>query len=409
MEGEVKLGLVVVERCPDYNDDNVLKVLRKVFESLGGVNKYIKPGMKVVLKPNLVKKKRPEDAATTHPSVVKAVAKLVREVGGIVTIVESPGGLFTISSLRGIYSFCGIEKAALEVGANLNYNLSETVVENPDGKYLKRVTIVKALADADLIINLPKLKTHGQMVYTGAVKNMFGAVPGELKAEYHLRMSQYDEFANALIDIYLSVKPVLNIMDAVVGMDGAGPTAGNPKQIGLIIAGEDGFEVDFTALKLINANPLDIPVINQAVKRRLCPDSFENIEICCEGLDSFEDLDSFKVENFHMPQLDTLKTIMYYDRGIMKFFINWLKPRPVFQHEKCIGCTECKRVCPAGVISMKNHKPEVDLKGCIRCFCCQELCPEKAVYIKRPALLDIYIRHRKKVRMGDKNNNEEGN
>lgn len=389
------MGLVVVEKCPNYSDESVINAINKAFNNLGGIEKYIKPGMKVALKPNLVKKKRPEEAATTHPSIVKAVSKLVKDAGGKVTIAESPGGLFTISSLRSIYSYCGIEEVASETGASLNFDLSEVYVKNPAGKYLKKVTIIKALADADLIINLPKLKTHGQMVYTGAVKNMFGAAPGELKAEYHLRMSEYNEFASALIDIYLSVKPSLNIMDAVIGMDGAGPTAGEPKYMGFIIAGQDGFEVDFTALKLVNVNPLDIPVINQAVKRGLCSDSFTDVEICCE------DFNSLKVKNFNMPQLDTLGAITFYDRGILKFLINKLKPRPQICNDKCIGCGECESICPAGVISMRNRKPEINLTGCIRCFCCQELCPAKAVHIKRPALLDMYIRYRKKKRMGD--------
>lgn len=383
---------MVIERCTDYDDERVYNTVCRAVDRLGGIEKYIKQGMRVALKPNLVKKKNPGEAATTHPSVVKAVARLVREAGGIATIVESPGGFFTLTSLKSVYSVCGIEKAAMEAGAELNYNLYEVDVENPEGMYLKKVTVLKALAEADVIINLPKLKTHGQMAYTGAVKNMFGAVPGELKAEYHVRMPGYAEFANALIDIYLSMKPSLNIMDAVVGMDGAGPTAGNPKQMGFLLAGEDGFEVDFTALRLVGVDPLHIPIINQAVKRNLCPAAFEEIKVDC---DNFE---SFMVDGFHMPQLDTLKAIMYYDRGIMKFIINMLKPSPVFRHDICISCGECVKICPAKVIRMKNNKPGMNIKDCIRCFCCQELCPAKAVHIKRPVLLDFYLRCRKKAR-----------
>lgn len=392
-KGEGNLEPVIIERCPDYNYEELIKALKNVFEKLGGIDKYIKPGMKVALKPNLIRKKNPESGATTHPLFIKAVAALVKEAGGIVTIVESPGGLFTKSILKGVYSGCGVEKAALEAGVNLNYDISETIVDNPEGKYLKKVTIVKALADADFIINLPKLKTHGQMVYTGAVKNMFGAVPGELKAEYHLRMSEYSEFADALIDIFLSVKPGLNIMDAIVGMEGEGPTAGNPREIGVIIAGENAFKVDFAALKLINVNPLDVPVISQAVKRGLCPDNFHDIEICC---DNFE---LYKVEDFNVPQLNALRAVTFYDKGVFKLIMNWLKPKPVFLHGKCISCGVCRKVCPPSVIVMKNNKPEADLKGCIRCFCCQELCPEKAVVIKRPAILDLYMKKRKKGRM----------
>jgi len=391
------MGKVVIKKCSTYNDDDVLNILKQVFNSLGGIDKYIKPGMRVALKPNLVRKKRPEEAATTHPSIIKALSVLIKEAGGIVTIVESPGGFFSTSMLKGVYSFCGIEKAANDSGANLSYDLNEIEIQNPKGKYLKKVTVVKALIDADIIINVPKLKTHGQMVYTGAVKNMFGAVPGELKAEYHFRMSEYDEFADALIDIYLSVKPSLNIMDAIVGMDGEGPTSGNPKDIGVIIAGENAFEVDFTALNIIGAKPTSVPIIKQGIERRLCPDNLDDIKLIGEKV---EDV---KITNFYIPQLDTLNSIIFLNKGIFKYFMKRLKPKPKFHYNLCIGCAECQRVCPAHVISMKDKKPEINMSACISCFCCQEMCPQKAVYIKRPAIIDGYIKYRKRKRLVEKN------
>ena len=350
----------------------------------------------MALKPNLVKKKHPLEAASTHPSIIENLSILIKEAGGIVTIVESPGGLFSTLLLKGVYSFCEIEKAANDSGASLNFNLKEVEIDNPNGKYLKKVTIVKALTDADLIINVPKLKTHGQMVYTGAVKNMFGAVPGELKAEYHYRLSEYDQFADALIDIYLSVKPSLNIMDAIVGMDGEGPTSGNPKNIGVIIAGENGFEVDFTALNVINARPEDVPITKQGMARNLCPCKLDDIDIVGEKIDDVS------IKNFDIPQLATLNSIAFLNKGVLKFLVKKLKPKPKFHYNMCIGCGECQHVCPAQVISMNDKRPQIDLSGCISCFCCQELCPQKAVYIKRPAIINGYIKYRKRKRLVNK-------
>ena len=261
--------------------------------------------MKVALKPNLVMKKRPGEAATTHPALVHALASMIQEAGGIVTIAESPGGPYTETALRSVYSVCGMEKVARETRLRLNYDLSCIEVDNPSGKYLKKVTVIKPLLGADLVINLPKLKTHGQMVYTGAVKNMFGAVPGGLKAEYHMKMSKYDEFANALIDIFLAAKPALNIMDAVIGMDGRGPTAGNPKQIGLILAGEDAFALDLAALSIINVKPENVPVIRQGIDRGLCPGNLKDVKIIGE---SIEDV---KVRDFVIPGLNSLKDVPF--------------------------------------------------------------------------------------------------
>ncbi|HHW49311.1 MAG TPA: DUF362 domain-containing protein [Clostridiaceae bacterium] len=379
------MGVVSIEKCPDYNIDTVTRAIEKSFERLGGVEKYIKPGMKVLIKPNLVMKKKPQDAATTHPSVVQAVSSIVQKAGGKVIIADSPGGLFTPKALNGIYHVCGIEKAAQESGATLNFDFSESEVDNPQGKYLKKVTILKCIADADVIINIPKLKTHGQMVYTGAVKNMFGAVHGVLKAEYHLRMPDYSEFANAIIDIFLSAKPVLNIMDAVIGMEGAGPTAGDPKHIGLILAAENAFELDYTALSVIGKNPLDVPVIREAVDRGLL-NGEENIKI------TGEELNKVLVKDFNIPQIDNLRAVQFFNRGLLKIFVNLMKPRPDFIYEQCVGCLECQKNCPANVIKVDNKKPLVELEKCIRCYCCQELCPAKAIRIKRPFLAELVLK-----------------
>ena len=131
----------------------------------------------------------------------------------------------------------------------MNYDLRVSKINREQSKYIKQLEVLKPLIDADIVINLPKLKTHTMMTFTGAVKNMFGAIAGTAKADMHLRMADYIKFADCLIDIFLSVKPTLNIMDAIDGMEGYGPNNGNPRHIGVLMASTDGFSLDAAALR----------------------------------------------------------------------------------------------------------------------------------------------------------------
>lgn len=377
IEGMRDLSRVSVVRCKDYQMEELSAALQKTFENLGGIAKFVRPGVHVVLKPNLLMEKSPEEAATTHPAFLQAIILMIQEAGGRVTIAESPGGPYTESLLKRVHSACGIDKVAEATGATLTYDLSIVEVDNPNGKYLKKLSVIKPLADADLIINMPKLKTHGSMGYTGAVKNMFGAVPGLQKAEFHMRMPKYEDFADALIDIYLSVKPTLNIMDAVVGMDGEGPSAGSPKPIGLIMAGENGFALDYAALHVVGIEPMDIPIIKQAALRGLCPKAIDEVDLVGEALEQV------KIADFSAPQVKNLRTVSFFEKGPLKSAIDLMRPKPAFDKSKCIGCGDCAKSCPVHIIKMKDKRPEPDLTTCIRCFCCQELCPAKAVTIKR--------------------------
>ncbi|HEX2953581.1 MAG TPA: DUF362 domain-containing protein [Bacillota bacterium] len=359
-------------KCPTYEEQQMTAALQATFANLGGIEKYVKPGTKVALKVNLLMEKTPEEATTTHPALVKALVKMIQDAGGEALILDSPGGNYTEKLLQRVYTISGLKQVAEETGARLNFDLSEVEIANPQGKYLKRLTVIKPLVDADLIINLPKLKTHGMMVYTGAVKNLFGAIPGLQKAEFHLRMPSYEDFADALIDIFLSVKPALNIMDAVIGMEGDGPSAGQPYPIGLILASEDAFALDRAAVSIIGADLMSIPVIKQSVERGLCRADLKDIVVIGENLADV------RVKSFAIPQLKG-KGVGQVDGPLA----NLIKPKPVFDHSKCVGCADCAKSCPAHTIKMKNKRPEVDLSKCIRCFCCQELCPAKAIEIRR--------------------------
>ena len=379
--------MVLIQQCPSYDRQLVLEKVRDIFRLHGGIETFAAPGKTVVIKPNLVGKKKPEEAATTHPSLVWATATLCRETGARVIIAESPGGLYDKTFLKGIYKTTGMEDAAKDSGAELNYDIGETRVENPSAMYMKNVDLISPVAAADTVIGISKLKTHGMMVYTGAVKNMFGCIAGLKKAEYHMKMPDYDKFANTVIDIFLSAKVALNIIDAVVGMERDGPTAGDPKSMGLLLSGRDAFETDLAALDVIGVDPMRVPVFKNAISRGLCPQSTEAVDF--DGLRP----EQVRVSDFKVNYNEQFANL-HFAKGVWgRWFSALIRPRPVFHRKKCRACRECEKCCPAKVITVTKEKgARVDLNGCIRCYCCQELCPFKAVTIKKPLLNRLFIR-----------------
>lgn len=369
------MALVSIVRCEEYS--LARRAVVEALKPLGGIEKFVGPGMKVALKVNLVISRHPDAAATTHPAVVEAVGDLCVACGAQVCIVDGPGNLFQKEILKGIYRGTGMLKLADKEGFSVNFDTAAVELDNPRGLMLKKITAIKALTEADVVINMPKLKTHCQMMYSGAVKNMFGAVPGLLKMEYHFRMPDYRRFADALIDIFLAAKPNLTVMDAVVGMDGDGPTFGRPKKIGLILASEDAFAMDWAGVRIFGIEPMKVPVIQQAVERGLMPGAEE--EIVFPGLSLQECL----LEDVKVPSAGQTMDIHWLGGPFGKFLKKLMEPKIVFK-EHCTGCGHCRRVCHAQAISMVEKRPVVEHGKCIRCFCCHELCPSAAVEIRRP-------------------------
>ncbi len=371
---------VSLYKCEDYEYERVRAVIRREIDELGGIGKFVSKGERVVIKPNLIMKKAPEEAATTHPSLIRAVAELVIEAGGRAVIAESPGGPFNETMLRSIYKTCRMTEAAEASGAELNYNTDIDEVSFPEGKLLKKVTVVDEIIKADKVINVCKLKTHSMARMTGAVKNMFGMIPGTMKAEYHLNRSNITDFANALIDICLLAKPVLNITDAVECMEGNGPTGGSPRHVGLIMASEDPFALDIASAYILNINPKDIPVCAEAVKRGLGPENIVGISF------TGDDINGFVKKDFIVPATKPINVTENLPKFIRRLINDTLQPYPDFNKAKCTGCGRCAGNCPPKAIEMKNGRPYLERANCIRCFCCQELCPAVAVDIKKPVL-----------------------
>lgn len=372
---------VVLKYCPEYTA-GVEEFLRSGLQELGGMEAFVKPGQKVFLKVNLLMKKRPEEAVTTHPSVVEAVVHLVQEAGGIPIIGDSPGGPYTVGALQGIYARSGLKEVAERTGAELNLDVGQEVVTHPDGKLVKSLTVTKSVYDADVVISLSKLKTHAMMTFTGAVKNLFGVIPGLLKAEYHFKMPNVNQFADLLVDIATWVKPALSIMDGIVGMEGDGPSAGQPRAVGALLISKNPFALDVAATHLIGLKPERVPTI-MAARERGFASRIEEISLVGDPRSLW------RIQSFTLPKSMSVNFIdrVPLPQGAKNFILNQVRSQPVFHHDQCVGCADCVNNCPPKALTFNDKKrPEIDLEACIRCFCCQELCPHQAVEIRKPRL-----------------------
>ena len=214
---------VIVKKCDHY--ENCAEI---IFDMLDSCGLDIREGTKVLVKPNLLMPKKPESAVVTHFKIVKAVVSYVEKRGGTVTIADSPGGPYNKKYLDILYKETKMTEACSDQTI-LNYDEKSRVADYKNAMVLKRLDIIEPYFTNDIIINLAKLKTHCFAYYTGATKNLFGFIPGLIKAEYHFRLKHDDLFFKALIDIAEFVKPTVSIIDGIDGMEGEGPTSGKKK------------------------------------------------------------------------------------------------------------------------------------------------------------------------------------
>lgn len=365
---------VAVVRCKTYNVEAVKPALEEAVNAVNGLD-FVKSGMKIIIKPNLVSFKKPDAAATTHPALLEALVEMLLARGAGVTIGDSPGGPHSLPLLNRVYAATGMDRVE-KLGAKLNRNMNEKTVDFPEGKVLKNFTYTEYLDEADAIIDFCKLKSHGMLGMSAAVKNLFGTIPGLKKPEVHYKFQNDAEFADMLVDLNEYFKPRLAICDAVVGMEGNGPTAGTPRQIGAIIASKSTYYADVVGAELIGMNIDGLPTLQAAYERGFAPASSKNLRV-------YGDIRALTVDDFKAPPV---RGLSFMRKGNVLHFISKaaLEHKPTLKKRLCVGCGECARMCPAKAIEMKNKKPHINREKCIRCFCCQEFCPRAAMVAHRP-------------------------
>jgi uncharacterized protein (DUF362 family)/Pyruvate/2-oxoacid:ferredoxin oxidoreductase delta subunit len=372
------MNKVHITKCQNYEYAKVEQAVAECFAAAPELKEKLFEGARVLVKTNLLMRKSPEDAVTTHPAVIEAIVRYLQKIGCKPIIGDSPGGPFNEWNLKGVYKAAGMTAVAEKTGCELNYDTSVIEVNNDRAKLLKTMQVIKIAHDVDFVISAAKLKTHGMMTYTGAVKNLFGVIPGIIKAEYHFKMNNTANFAEHLVDICEYVNPVFSIIDAIDGMEGDGPSAGVKKHVGLLMASLNPYALDIAASKVAGINAEMIPTIVAAEKRGLMSSDYKKLEISGVSLDEIE------VEPFMLPSSISINFVGGRVPKFLETFVtNTFRPQPVFDHDKCVGCEDCKRSCPPNIIKMVDGKPVADLDKCIRCFCCHELCPIKAVDIKK--------------------------
>lgn len=379
---------LVVLPCADYQRENVTSCVDSIFESFGGVGAFLAKGKNIFLKANLVTDMPPERHGTTHPVLVECLARRLVEAGARVVVGDSSGGPYTRAYMSNVYRVTGMTEACRASGAELNDDFGYTVVDL-NGRVNRHQEIIDVFLKADAVINVCKLKTHGFTGYSCAVKNLYGLIPGLVKAEVHSKYPELDDFCDNLIDIerFASDKILLHVVDGVFGMEGEGPTNGTPRFVGKIIASDNAYLADTASVRLFD-DPAKMPLLSKAVERGLLNSDFG------ASLADFSECDKAYIEDFKRV---TVLATTFNKRGFLRRFLRkeWVTRKPVIKKSVCRGCEKCFRHCPRGAIEMiadkktKKKRAFIHAGQCIRCYCCQELCPFDAVKLKKPFLYKV--------------------
>jgi uncharacterized protein (DUF362 family)/Pyruvate/2-oxoacid:ferredoxin oxidoreductase delta subunit len=377
---------VSLVRCSEYRDDLLEEAVGQSLANIGFPPESFE-NKKVALKPNCLASSAADRAVITHPAFFRAVAKIVRDHGGRVVLVESPA----MEPLQRVLRKGGYGPVLEELGVTVPSDGGKGVVLNPKDRRFRRFEVLGPVLDADILISLPKLKTHGLTTITCAVKNLFGLIPGLQKSRWHLKAPGKEAFAELLLDLneallYGAGAParILHVADAVVGLEGNGPgPSGTARPIGAVLAGTGAVATDLVAAELLGFDYRSIPSVKSGLERGLDVSSPEEISRVGEDIRGMR-VDSFEPAR-HSVRTATLDRWPFNRKGFRNLFTGKPEPRP----DRCTLCYQCKAICPAGAIEQAEGSrkvPSYDYDKCIRCYCCMEICPEAAIELKSGAL-----------------------
>ena len=370
---------VALVKCGGYEHPMIKDAVRRVVDLLGGIEGFVGTGEQVLVKPNMLKADSPDAAVTTHPEILRSVIGLLKEAEARVIVGDSPG----IGDIRHVAERSGILSVVRDTGANLA-DFSEAVSVRSGGRF-QHFEIARAVQEADAIINLPKLKTHGMTVLTGAVKNLFGCIPGKRKVQWHFNTGiNHQAFALMLLELATLLRPRLTIMDAVIGMEGNGPGSGDPRKIGVLIGGRDPVAVDVVASAVVGVAPGSLPIIDAAARAGIGTSRLDRIRLVGDPLQEVA------IKDFRLPpRTHTEWPLPEWMRRGLK---DALTTRPVIDQRSCVRCGICRYDCPQHAIKETREGLHIDHRQCIRCFCCQEFCPQGAVTVGKGWLLTLIDR-----------------
>jgi len=365
---------VSIIKCSDYIPSDVLKAVKEAVDLLGGIDRFVQPGQNVLVKPNLLSPHPPEAGVCAHPAVVEWTIGLAMACGAECAIGDCPSiRADTPEGYEHLLEVTGMREVMRKTGAkSIRLDDSSEEREMPGAKVFKRLPVAAALSGFDSVINICKFKTHELTLLTGAVKNLYGLIPGRRKIQFHLQAGNNPEmFAQILVDLLRGIRPTLSIMDGIVGMDGQGPSAGRRRNFGVILASEDPVALDAVACAIAGVDPMIVPTLRLANEQGVGVADLSRIEIVGAAVDEV------RIDDFMLPPRGDI--ISRLPKPLYRMLRNHMVRKPVFDRAKCTDCRSCVRTCPVHAIDGEGKRLRIDYTACIRCYCCQEVCPEKAI------------------------------
>ena len=365
---------VSIVRCAAYDSGRVYESVKESLSLLGGISEFIRPKSRVLVKPNLLMAKEPESGIDTHPEVVRAAIKLLKNNNCKIIVGDGPSVWGNqVENVEEVYRRSGIRRICDEEQVEL--------VDFDKRRMRKKFPLTTWLDNCDHLVSIPKFKTHSLTILTGAIKNLFGLVSGTFKTELHKNYFNLNDFAKIMVDILEETRPSLTIIDGITAMEGDGPASGGKlRDLNLILSSSDCVALDSVMALIMGLEPESILSSKEAYKRGLGELDIKNITILGERL---EDVIG---KPFILPSSMPIKRI---PRPLLSLAMKLIKYYPYVEYSKCIKCRACKDACPHEAINFENNSITFNYSRCLSCFCCQEACPASAVKVKKSILAKL--------------------